>query len=100
MKAKLTDLPTQDYVHINTQIAMWLKENFDTMKSMSRKEAVRYAVNIQYYLGCCPLECQGEFFNLFGKAKNDGEDWPLFITELNPSIADAFIEVYQKIKKS
>lgn len=100
MKEKLKDLPLQEYIHINKQITMWFKEQYDVMKAGSSKDAAQYTYNVEKYLGCTPLEAQGEFFSLFSEAREKDEKWPLYITELNPNIADAFIEVYNKVDKN
>ena len=95
IEEKVLDMTTMEVVAMNTQIHMWLKENFDDNKlhiGLPKSTLRGYVDNLESYLNTIPMDCMAQFVNIMAEKQNT-ESWPLIVVETNGRIADRMIDV-------
>ena len=93
VEATLMTMNTQDFLHINKQLAMYLEDNIKTIKETD--VGIKIVNNLGRYLKSIPAETMAEFFNILSNDNTKGKQWPEVVMSTNPEIAKKLIDIIQ-----
>jgi hypothetical protein len=89
----IKNLNNQELIHVNGEISVYLETSEVVLFDSGRKEAMKYAKNVEYYLKCVPKEIAANFMDYVTQAEQKGKKWGDKLLSNNPNLVNWFVDV-------
>ena len=93
IETAIKGMSVADTGHLNTQIALYFKDNFSELKKKDNSEKLHKSIsNLKKYLDAVNKEIMAEFFGRMAKESKSGATWPRLIVGTDPTLADQLLK--------
>lgn len=93
IETAIKGMSVADTGHLNTQIALYFKDNLSELKKKDNSEKLHKCIsNLKKYLDTVNKEIMAEFFGRLAKESKSGAVWPRLIVGTDPTLADQLLK--------
>jgi hypothetical protein len=92
-KLAIEKLNNQELIHVNGEIAIYIETSEVVLFDSGKRDAMKYAKNVENYLKCVPKEIAANFMDLVTQAEQKDKKWGDKLLSNNPNLVNWFVDV-------